>query len=204
MNDKSPPPSDTANKFMLRLPDGMRERLKEVAKKSGRSMNAEIVQRLGRTFDNESDDRLKLDLPPDSWNALLYDAHAHGQGMEERALQILSGAYDQNVAPVLEKLQTTFSEKIDLEDKLAALKARQDVDFLLYFTKASQLTAFARQVALSSDVPNDIAQTAKELLELSEVETETLGARYRHVVRTKKGQLEIDEVVESTEPNERK
>ncbi|PTM96485.1 Arc family DNA-binding protein [Mycoplana dimorpha] len=35
---------------MIRLPDGMRDRLKEEAKKNGRSMNAEIVARLEATF----------------------------------------------------------------------------------------------------------------------------------------------------------
>lgn len=31
------------DKFMLRLPDGMREAIADLAKKSGRSMNAQIV-----------------------------------------------------------------------------------------------------------------------------------------------------------------
>jgi predicted HicB family RNase H-like nuclease len=39
-------PSDKQAQFMLRLPDGMRERLKETAAENGRSMNAEIVERL--------------------------------------------------------------------------------------------------------------------------------------------------------------
>lgn len=39
-----------AEQFMLRLPDGMRDQLKELAERSGRSMNAEIVTRLQSTF----------------------------------------------------------------------------------------------------------------------------------------------------------
>ncbi|MDX0543933.1 Arc family DNA-binding protein [Sinorhizobium medicae] len=35
-----------SDKFMLRFPNGMRDRLKEEAAKNGRSMNAEIVHRL--------------------------------------------------------------------------------------------------------------------------------------------------------------
>jgi hypothetical protein len=38
------------DKVMLRLPDGMRERLKEAAKSNTRSMNAEIVARLEESF----------------------------------------------------------------------------------------------------------------------------------------------------------
>lgn len=39
-----------SDKFMLRLPDGMRQQIKESAEKSGRSMNAEIIQRLSDSF----------------------------------------------------------------------------------------------------------------------------------------------------------
>jgi hypothetical protein len=46
MSEKPPAPSDIADKFMLRLPNGMRERISEEAKKNKRSMNAEIVSRL--------------------------------------------------------------------------------------------------------------------------------------------------------------
>lgn len=37
---------------MLRLPDGMRERLADIAKANGRSMNSEIVLRLSMTLDH--------------------------------------------------------------------------------------------------------------------------------------------------------
>lgn len=40
------PTNRESDKFMLRLPDGMRERLKDEAAKNGRSMNAEIVHHL--------------------------------------------------------------------------------------------------------------------------------------------------------------
>ena len=43
---KSDYPSQTADKFMLRLPDGMRQSLKDAAHTSRRSINAEIIHRL--------------------------------------------------------------------------------------------------------------------------------------------------------------
>lgn len=43
-------PSDVADKFMVRFPDGMRDRIAEAAKNNGRSMNAEIVHRLEMSF----------------------------------------------------------------------------------------------------------------------------------------------------------
>ena len=43
MMTKPPYPSDQQDKFMLRLPDGMRERIKAASEANNRSMNAEIV-----------------------------------------------------------------------------------------------------------------------------------------------------------------
>jgi len=43
-------PSEQADKFLVRLPDGMRDLLAEAAKANKRSMNAEIVARLERTL----------------------------------------------------------------------------------------------------------------------------------------------------------
>lgn len=37
---------------MVRFPDGMRDRIKEAAKASGRSMNAEIIARLEHSFNS--------------------------------------------------------------------------------------------------------------------------------------------------------
>lgn len=39
------------DQFMLRLPDGMRDKIRTAAESSGRSMNAEIVHRLERSFE---------------------------------------------------------------------------------------------------------------------------------------------------------
>ena len=47
---KDLPPSRSAEQFVVRLPDGMRDRLADAAKAAGRSMNAEIVARLQSSF----------------------------------------------------------------------------------------------------------------------------------------------------------
>lgn len=43
-------PSDQQDKFMLRLPDGMRDRIKRVAEANNRSMNAEILDTLEEKY----------------------------------------------------------------------------------------------------------------------------------------------------------
>lgn len=52
-----------ADKFMIRLPEGMRGRLADAAKANNRSMNAEVVARLEKTLTEES---LSLKEAPDS------------------------------------------------------------------------------------------------------------------------------------------
>lgn len=47
---KDAPPSRTADQFVVRLPEGMRDRIAEAAKLNGRSMNSEIVARLSFSF----------------------------------------------------------------------------------------------------------------------------------------------------------
>jgi len=49
-----PANSRTADKFVVRLPDGMREQISEVAKESNRSMNSEIITRLEYSLAGEA------------------------------------------------------------------------------------------------------------------------------------------------------
>lgn len=44
-------PSRQKDQYIVRFPDGMRDRLKEEAAKNNRSMNAEILARLEESFD---------------------------------------------------------------------------------------------------------------------------------------------------------
>lgn len=48
---RKPYPSEEQDRFMVRLPDGMRERISEEAEKNRRTMNAEIVARLEKSFE---------------------------------------------------------------------------------------------------------------------------------------------------------
>ncbi|KQV68414.1 hypothetical protein ASC90_12450 [Rhizobium sp. Root1220] len=51
-----------SDQFPLRLPDGMRDRIKESAEAAGRSMNAEIVLRLESSFRSDKADVMRLDV----------------------------------------------------------------------------------------------------------------------------------------------
>lgn len=54
MSKESQPPSRTAEQFVVRFPDGMRDRIASVAKDNNRSMNAEIVARLDASLQPEA------------------------------------------------------------------------------------------------------------------------------------------------------
>ena len=49
-----------SDKFMLRLPDGMRDRIKAAAEANSRSMNAEIVHTLEEKYPPEKDDAVDV------------------------------------------------------------------------------------------------------------------------------------------------
>lgn len=53
MSETIKPIGRESDKFMLRLPDGMRDRIADEAKKNGRSMNAEIVHVLTAFYNNK-------------------------------------------------------------------------------------------------------------------------------------------------------
>ncbi|MBL0585087.1 Arc family DNA-binding protein [Aeromonas caviae] len=56
MSKKSTVPTNReSDKFVLRLPEGMRGKIAELAKASGRSMNAELVHRIQRTIDEDTE-----------------------------------------------------------------------------------------------------------------------------------------------------
>lgn len=50
-NNDKPSVSRESDRFIVRLPDGMREQLSASAKENGRSMNAEVVARLQASYE---------------------------------------------------------------------------------------------------------------------------------------------------------
>ncbi len=59
--DKPTYPSDAAEKFIVRLPPGMREKIAESAKANGRSMNGEVIVMLERAFDVSPPDDVAME-----------------------------------------------------------------------------------------------------------------------------------------------
>jgi len=55
MTDETKFPSQLAERFQVRMPDGLRDRIADAAKANGRSMNAEIVAALTEKFPEPTD-----------------------------------------------------------------------------------------------------------------------------------------------------
>ena len=65
--------SRTADKFVVRLPDGMRERIADVARNHHRSMNSEIIARLEQSMLQEGALDVDLSLRHDSPEQSLHE-----------------------------------------------------------------------------------------------------------------------------------
>lgn len=83
MIDKTAFPSDTADKVLVRMPDGMRDQLKAAAKASNRTMNAEIVARLQASLEEPAQGEALTISTADAVHLLLKKV----EGIEARLIQ---------------------------------------------------------------------------------------------------------------------
>lgn len=125
-------PSDAADKYVVRFPDGMRDQIAEAAKAAGRSMNAEIVLRLQQSFGSA-----KVASPPPSelWNRVseLERLRSGCQGrltrtqmqiehVSMRLLQALEEKEPQEEVQRLRRERANYnSDRYDIEHQLAAI-----------------------------------------------------------------------------------
>ena len=92
-------PSRSLDKVIVRLPDGMRDRIREAAEKNNRSMNAEIVSRLDNSFMQE-----------------FWDAKAPLQLAKERSLQ------EDAIQKIIEQTVLQLSDVLGLDKSKLNLK----------------------------------------------------------------------------------
>lgn len=105
-------PSDKQDQFMVRLPNGMRDKLKEAADRSNRSTNSEIVSRLEESF------RVPLVVPDDLAGRIKVYADRHDRTVEEEILRLLDREY-----PRQWPVEDSLSELVEM---LGILKAGTD------------------------------------------------------------------------------
>ena len=89
MEEKPNYPSDAADKVLVRMPDGMRDKLKAHAKSNNRTMNAEIIVRLEAHLSANKPDQADADAALLNLNAQLTLQHASLQ-LAEVACELLA------------------------------------------------------------------------------------------------------------------
>lgn len=56
---KKPYPSDSADRFIVRMPDGLRDRIAHAAKANNRSMNSEVVATLEEKYPGDDEAKIR-------------------------------------------------------------------------------------------------------------------------------------------------
>lgn len=156
------PTNRESDRFMLRLPDGMRDRIKAAAEANNRSMNAEIVARLS----NEGSGLTQV-LPPSLFYRISLEAAYSRRSVEAEMIAALEERFptppevEENVAlsgmvKMLESMIQIFSELPD--DPKSSEKVEMAQRGLSLFKSASP--SVARMVAhrIMSDLLKDLPE----------------------------------------------
>lgn len=117
MSEKPNYPSQSQDKFVLRLPDGMRDKISGLAKAAGRTMNAEIVQRLEQTLIREAFD--PLDFEELEIQSRYYVAMHQAELIQLQLEEAIAANGDSPSA--VERLRAAFPELMKQRDEARAL-----------------------------------------------------------------------------------
>lgn len=129
MSEREKYPSEAAERFQVRLPEGMRDQLRDAAEANNRSMNAEIVARLSRSFwqwpvislPEELENRLKL-LPSPYLMEIERSVTEHLIEKSERALAEAEPQY----GLILKELRSLI-DQMDEDERRQAVQDLQSV-----------------------------------------------------------------------------
>jgi hypothetical protein len=181
-------PSELAERFQIRMPEGLRGRIREAADDANRSMNAEIIHILAEHFESKSGYTLKLELPPELYKSLLNEALLRDQSMEERAVDVLAG--DGSQTPGIDKITNkldSYAEQL-FEQRFENIYIRREADesMILYFNKVIQLNQFVSSILRShaKDIDGAHLKMARELKKLTDVEIKTFSGRVDRLKET--------------------
>lgn len=119
-------PSDHQDQYMLRLPGGLRDRIKRFAERNGRSMNAEIVARLQGLVATDAEGYVRIWLPSDLLNRIEKQAISNQTTPDWMIRETLETAFPH--APTLRDYIAGLRLEVDAEGGEADEAARQFVE----------------------------------------------------------------------------
>lgn len=119
MSDQKEFPSDKADKFVVRFPDGMRDRIREMAEKASRSMNAQIIHMIQYYFE-DTDEYEWL------FNEGLYDEQPlEPEAIEEEPRKVAIPPREPRMTAVMQKAIQSASDEAA---KKVAIKLLEGLD----------------------------------------------------------------------------
>lgn len=113
------------DKYIVRMPEGMRDRIKAAAQESGRSMNAEIIHRLAQSLDFPRPQSLGLGFDGDLEHAIMESASWSGRSLQEEVVHILKKSL---------KPEATLTTELEREAWLAQRRYGDILKLLIQLT----------------------------------------------------------------------
>jgi hypothetical protein len=148
-------------RYTIRVPKEPYAAIEKAAMEAGRSMNAEIVQRLSDSLEVEAggDHRLMLDLPEGMMKELSFSSMVYDQSIEEYAISVLHRDVER-----LAEFQSAADQIFELEGKLtdrdkeiSFLKSLSESDFSAFYTSVLLLWTLTQTVLRhGSKLPADV------------------------------------------------
>lgn len=183
MTEDTKYPSQLAERFQIRMPEGLRDEIRISADLNGRSMNAEIIHRLKNPYQDRGNDEPWVSIPWEVYHRLTVEAQLHGVSENERVIQILQKAQDENpdYAKLLDKVSDLIVEISDLVEDKDKLRERLEKDFILYYGKVIQINQFI-ELLLSdakTKLDDNLRKVATDLKNLNQAEIDILQERYK-------------------------
>ncbi len=165
-----------SDKFMLRFPDGMRDRIAEEAKKNNRSMNAEVVARLEQSFAGYIDKDLTLSMLNAEVTRLTDELRAV-RGADSQLMSKIAPTVEDHIRGVMEETGLSFEEAL-----------------LLTVTRGSVLETAAPLVILQVAKGTPIEEARSLLMMLSEHVPADAGLSYEQtdIQKTRLLSSEVD------------
>lgn len=131
-------PSTKQDQYMVRFPDGMRDELKALAEKSGRSMNTEIISRLMMSLGEASEGPAwTLYVPEDLQKRVAIAAQRHGVSPNEEIINLLSDFYPApktaaDAAREIERMANVISPASTVPEIEQLVRKLQDLAVSIY------------------------------------------------------------------------
>lgn len=142
-------PSDKADKFVIRFPDGMRDRIKADADKNDRSMTAEIIE------------RLKAPDPSDALQTILRMERQKLTAEMEEGLARQRLAYLATIYRVLDKHLRPFIQSLPHSDLLDVLdRGKAVADEAMHPSNKDFLQALNGKIKRAEEIEKELRQVS--------------------------------------------